>query len=89
MSVNEIDWVLLHISKGAASRKKILQKLLLNSKNCNQLANECGLEWWSVQKHLLILSKEKLINRIKFGHITFYKITVRGQNALKVISETD
>jgi predicted transcriptional regulator len=78
--------LLLHISRGAKSRRTILKKLLLKPKNCNQIANEIGFEWWTVQKHLQRLMKENLVKNIDFGRIKFYRITRKGENALKKVT---
>ena len=42
--------ILLTLSRGAESRKKILSALLPGPKNCNQLSRETGLDWWTVKK---------------------------------------
>lgn len=88
MNEKEIDLILLSLSKGASSRKKILRHLILKPKNCNQLANDCELEWWSVQKHLKILLREQFIKSTPFGNIKFYKLTSRGKNALNNMLES-
>ncbi len=53
--------VLLTLSRGAESRKKILSELCLGPKNCHQLSKKTGLDWWTVKKHLLNLMKENLV----------------------------
>ncbi|MEM4244385.1 MAG: helix-turn-helix domain-containing protein [Candidatus Bathyarchaeia archaeon] len=77
--------LLLKFSKGAKSRKIILKSLCLKPKNCNQIAKESKLEWWTVQKHLEVLMKENLIISVRFGRIKFYKITPKGEKALTEI----
>jgi predicted transcriptional regulator len=82
--VNEIGkesefYVLLSLSKGAESRKRILRALLLKPKNCNQIADELDLDWFSVQKHLRILVEKKIITSFDFGHIRFYNLTRLGE----------
>lgn len=74
--------VLLRFSRGAESRITILATLLLKPKNCNQIAKESKLEWWSVQRHLKVLMKENLVRSVEFGRIRFYKLTSKGEKAL-------
>lgn len=81
--------VLLTISRGARSRKKILHSLLLGPKNCNQLAKETGLDWWTVKKHLLTLMKENLIKSSPFGNSTFYRLSPLGEDAIKVFHSSN
>jgi predicted transcriptional regulator len=77
--------VLLSLSRGAESRRKILTMLSLGPQNCNQIANELDLDWWSVQKHLNLLLKANLVKSIGFGRIRFYKLTANGEDAMKRI----
>jgi predicted transcriptional regulator len=78
---NEI-LVLLSLSRGADSRKTIMTKLLFKPKNCNQIAREAKLDWWTVQKHLNILMRKNMVRRLEFGRIKFYKLTPEGEKAL-------
>ncbi len=77
--------ILLSLSKGAESRKKILTALILGPKNCRQLSIEVGLDWWTVQKHLRRLLKENIVKSSDFGNSKYYKLTPRGEDALKAI----
>ena len=81
--------ILLTFSKGANSRKMILTKILFAPKNCNQLAIESKLEWWTVQKHIQLLMKKNIIESVKFGHITFYKLTLKGKKILTYVLGND
>ncbi|MBN2261105.1 MAG: winged helix-turn-helix transcriptional regulator [Clostridiales bacterium] len=73
---------LLYLSRGAESRRNILNKLIPRPKNCNELAIEAGLGWWTVQNHLKLLKKEELVRNIDFGRIKFYQLTHKGEKAL-------
>ena len=79
-------WTLLILSQGAHTRKKILRMLLLSPKNCNQIAGELRSDWWTVQRHLKLLMKAKVIKNMNFGRIRFYKTTPKGELALKCVS---
>jgi predicted ArsR family transcriptional regulator len=86
IELNSEVGLLLVLSKGAATRKKILEKLLFKPRNCNQVAVELGLDWWTVQKHLELLAKEALVRSLNLGRMKFYKITRKGELALKFAS---
>ena len=75
--------ILLTLSRGAESRKKILIALLPGPKNCNQLSRETGLDWWTVKKHLLSLMKENLIKSSTFGSAKFYELSLRRRRDYK------
>jgi predicted transcriptional regulator len=75
---------LLIFSKGAKSRKDILNKLQFGSKSCNQIATDLDLNWRTAYRHLKILEKENLVKSFDFGERKFYKITVKGEKAAKV-----
>ena len=82
--------VLLTLSRGAESRKKILLTLLSGPKNCRQISQKIGLDWWTVQKHLRLLLKENIVNSSDFGNSKFYKLTPKGEAAIKaILSEED
>lgn len=74
--------ILLNISKGAKTRRKILKTLQYSVKNCNQIANEIGVDWWTVQRHLQRLEKVGLINNINMGRVKFYKLTLKAEQNL-------
>ena len=74
--------VLLTCSRGAESRKKILEHLILGPKNCNQLAKVLDLDWWTIQKHLKILMTENIVKEIDFGRRKLYKLTCDGEKTL-------
>jgi|YelNatPaOPRAMG01_1025707.scaffolds.fasta_scaffold10405_7 predicted transcriptional regulator len=77
--------LLLMFSQGAKMRKNIIEKLLYGPKNCNQIAKELESDWWTIQKHLQRLEKAGLIKSISLGRLRFYKITFKGEKALKLI----
>ena len=87
MSKNRLDRIsdesdlrlLLSLSRGANSRKKILKTLLCGSNNCNQITTKLGLNWRTTYRHLQILEKENLVKSFGFGQRKFYKLTQKGE----------
>lgn len=77
--------VLLTLSRGAGSRKKILIALLSGPKNCSQISKEVGLNWWTVQKHLRSLMKENIIKNSVFGTSKYYKLSLIGEEVIRAI----
>jgi len=76
-------YLLLSLSRGANSRKKILKTLLSCSKSCNQIAVALGLNWRTAYRHLQILEKENLVKSFGFGQRKFYKLTKKGEEVIK------
>ncbi len=74
--------VLLNHSIGAASRKKIMKTLLIKTKNCSEIAREVKLNWRTSYRHLQILEKENLVRSIDFGQRKFYRLTLKGEEAI-------
>jgi predicted transcriptional regulator len=79
--------VLLTLSRGAESRKRILIALLSGPKNCNQLTRELKFDWWTVRKHIQFLLKENMITSLEFGRITYYKLTAKGEELIRDIQK--
>jgi predicted transcriptional regulator len=79
--------VLLDLSRGADSRKRILKTLLLGSKNCSQIAKIVDLNWYTASRHIQILMKEGLVNGVCLGERRFYKLSQKGQEALESYRE--
>jgi predicted ArsR family transcriptional regulator len=77
--------VLLIVSRGAKTRRRILQTLKSGLMNCNQIAEQLNIDWWTVQKHLQRLEKAELIKNVTLGRIRFYKTTSKGQITLKYV----
>lgn len=76
-------YLLLSLSRGADSRKKILKALLSGSKNCSQIAKEVRLNWRTVNRHLQILAKENMVKSSGFGQRKFYKLTLTGEKVIR------
>lgn len=90
-SVNKLDksqsdpnfTLLLGTSKGAESRKRILNLLLTDAKGCNEIAIQLELNWRTVYRHLKLLEKGELVKVADFGQRKFYQITLKGENTIK------
>jgi predicted transcriptional regulator len=81
---NELS-ILLLLSRGAVSRKKILEALLYGSKNCSQIARDVELDWWTVQRHLRLLLKEHMVESSAFGNSKYYRLTQKGKEVIKAL----
>ena len=81
--------VLLVLSRGAESRKRILILLLSGPKNCSQIARDVSLDWWTVQKHLRSLMKENIIKSSAFGNSKFYKLSSMGEEAIRSLQSSN
>lgn len=75
--------VLLGTSRGAKTRKKILESLFLCAKNRSQLAKELGLNWRTVARHLVLLIDEGLVEVVNFGSRKYYKLTPFARASIK------
>lgn len=75
--------ILLNISRGANSRKRILKTLLMGPKNCSQIAKRVDLNWYTTSRHIQILKKEGLVNDVSLGERKFFKLTQKGQKILE------
>lgn len=71
--------ILIFHSRGARMRRRILKVLESIPRNCNQIAEELEVDWWTVQKHLKKLLEAGLIREINLGRQRFYKMTPRGE----------
>jgi predicted transcriptional regulator len=80
-------YLLLSLSRGAESRRRILKALLSEAKNCSQIAKELKLNWRTVNRHLQILTKENMIKISGFGQRDFYKLTSTGEEAIEIINK--
>ncbi len=81
--------VLLTLSRGAESRKRILTALLSGPKNCHQLTKELGFDWWTVRKHIQFLLKENMLIGLDFGRIKYYKLTMKGEELIRGFKKKD
>lgn len=78
--------ILLSSSKGAQSRKRITKVLLERPQNCNQIAKQVNLEWWTVQKHLAILTDENILICYSIGKVKYYKVNQIHEKIINIIN---
>ena len=66
-------WFVFTGSRGGLNRLRIITVLKEKPQNTNQLANELGLDYKSIQHHINVLEKNNLISKEgeKYG-ITFF-----------------
>ena len=66
-------WFVFAGSRGGLNRLRIITALKEKPQNTNQLANELGLDYKSIQHHINVLEKNNLISKEgeKYG-ITFF-----------------
>ena len=66
-------WFVFAGSRGGLNRLRIITVLKEKPQNTNQLANELGLDYKSIQHHIHVLEKNNLISKEgeKYG-ITFF-----------------
>ena len=66
-------WFVFAGSRGGLNRLRIITVLKEKPQNTNQLANELGLDYKSIQHHINVLEKNNLISKEgeKYG-ITFF-----------------
>lgn len=77
--------LLLSFSKGADTRKKILDTILLDFKNCAQIAKNLNLNWRTVDRNLKILYDRNYVKSVKIGRREFFKISRKGEIILDSI----
>jgi len=73
--------------RGSPTRIKILN-LLGTPKNKLQLAKEMEMDWKAIDSHIKILIKHSFVEEMAtIGTSTFYIISEKGKNLLKLISK--
>lgn len=66
-----------------------MKSLLCQPKNCSQIAQDVKLDWWTVQRHLQRLMKERMVKNSSFGNIKYYRLSHNGKEAIKTLSLYD
>lgn len=75
--------------KGSQTRIKILATLTY-PKNRKQIAEDLGMDWKAIDRHVSILLKHQLINEMtNVGNATFYIRNDRGHKLLKTLSSNE
>ena len=86
---NERIQILLMLSRGAKSRRNIMKSLLCQPKNCSQIARDVKLDWWTVQRHLQLLMKERMVKNSSFGNLKYYRLSHNGKELIRALSPDD
>ncbi|WNZ29200.1 MAG: winged helix-turn-helix transcriptional regulator [Candidatus Bathyarchaeota archaeon] len=86
---NERIQILLTLSRGAKSRRNIMKSLHCQPKNCSQIARDVKLDWWTVQRHLQRLMKDRMVKNSSFGNIKYYRLSHNGKEIIRRLSSDD
>ena len=71
--------------RGGKTRVKLLNSLLI-PKDRFQLANELGLDWKAVDRHVAMLDKYGFVHeQAAFGRVRIYELTTVGKMLLKLL----
>lgn len=71
--------------RGGKTRVKLLNSLLI-PKDRFQLANELGLDWKAVDRHMAMLDKFGFVHeQAAFGRVRIYELTTVGKMLLKLL----
>lgn len=72
--------------RGSPTRVRILQNLFV-PKNRSQLANECGVDWKAIARHVDTLIKHNFIKEIiMYGNARYLMITDEGKKVLELLN---
>jgi DNA-binding transcriptional ArsR family regulator len=66
-TLKQILWYLVAATRGGPTRAKIIDVIRRNPTNTNQIANNLGLDYRTIQHHLKILDDHKIISVVKKG----------------------
>lgn len=73
--------------KGAKTRIRLLDALNV-PKDRLQLAQELGLDWKSVDRHVAVMKKYGFVtDQVAYGRVKLYKLTPMGVSLLKLMKE--
>ncbi|MDA4123539.1 MAG: hypothetical protein OK456_10205, partial [Thaumarchaeota archaeon] len=73
--------------KGAKTRIRLLDALSI-PKDRQQLAEELGLDWKSVDRHVMVLKKYGFLDeKLVYGRVRIYQLTPIGTSLLKLLEE--
>lgn len=73
--------------KGAKTRIRLLDALTV-PKDRLQLADELGLDWKSVDRHIAVMKKYGFVtDKVAYGRVKLYELTPMGNSLLKLLQE--
>jgi DNA-binding HxlR family transcriptional regulator len=83
------DFRLVARMKGGGTRMRLL-KSLEAPKDRSQLAKELGLDWKTIDSHVRRLLEYGMVReRLAYGNVRIYELTVMGQSVLHLMNESD
>ena len=80
-------WSIFAGSKGCINRVKIVSKLSRSPQNTNQLSEELGLDYKVVERHLEVLEKNKLVNKVGIRYSVTYFLSPLLESNLNLFDE--
>jgi len=80
-------WSVFAGSKGCINRVKIVSKLSGSPKNTNQLSEELGLDYKVIERHLAVLEKNKLVNKVGIRYSVTYFLSPLLESNLNLLEE--
>ena len=80
-------WSVFAGSKGCINRVKIVSKLSRSPQNTNQLSEKLGLDYKVVERHLEVLEKNKLVNKVGIRYSVTYFLSPMLESNLKLFDE--
>lgn len=73
--------------KGAKTRIRLLESLSV-PKDRLQLAEELGLDWKSVDRHVAVMKKYGFVeDKVAYGRVRMYQLTPMGVSLMKLLEE--
>ncbi|MHB1908870.1 MAG: ArsR/SmtB family transcription factor [Nitrososphaerales archaeon] len=76
--------------RGAPTRLKVLRSLIESPKDRAQIAEQLGLDWKAIDRHIELLERFGVIKeKSRLGTTKFYELTPSGNLLLKLVEEMD
>jgi DNA-binding transcriptional ArsR family regulator len=85
--MRQVLWWLVGGSRGGRNRLRILRVLEERPMNTNQLANELGLNYRTVQHHLEVLEENTIVTTEGGNYGTVYFLSDRMRENMDVLDE--
>lgn len=75
--MERVLWYLFAGTRGGENRAKIVQSLVKQPQNPNQLANNIGVDYNTIQYHLEKLEENRIVEQEQEGYGALYFITAQ------------
>jgi len=85
--IKMLFWSVFAGSKGCINRVKIVLKLKQTALNANQLSKQLGLDYKVVERHLEILEKQNLVEKVGYRYGTIYFLSPILESNLNLFDE--